>query len=95
MATISSFTQIKDNALSEFKSILLQEYPSQIDHFEITTHSFRLNERSDIDIEVFINQWCPQIDREVDDLACDLLLRQGVLVSPVIIDHESANLIED
>lgn len=95
MQEIKSFSQVKNEALSEFKAFLSQEYPYQIENIEIIPHPIKTNKKSDMEILVSIRHWNYLINREINDLSCDLLLRWGVLVSPIIIDRDAIGWVED
>ncbi len=74
----------------EFKDTLLQNFPGRIRAIKLYGSKARGDYRgeSDIDVFVLVGESDSEVEDKICDIATEMLLKHGVLISPMVVSKE-------
>ncbi len=87
---IKTLNRKENRAIREFKDILLRTFPGHIKAIKLYGSKARgdYREGSDIDMFVLVDKSDINLEDKVCDLATEILLQYGVLISPMVVNKK-------
>jgi len=87
---IKTLNRKENRAIREFKDTLLRTFPGHIKTIKLYGSKARgdYREGSDIDMFVLVNKSDSNLEDKVCDLATEIFLQYGVLISPMVVSKK-------